>query len=180
MLTLVAAAVPKHAFAQDARRIEVAGGYSYMQDYDGEATFPRGWFASIAADVAGPVAIVGEATGNYKSMGGLDIDLSMNSHTFMAGPRLFWRSDRVEPYVQMLFGVARMATTYELPEESLSTARSNFAMSPGAGIDIPFSERGALRVGAAVRFIRAETFTATGSEPFTFREFQFVAGVVLR
>ena len=99
---------------------ELAGGYSLMRDYDGDATFPGGWFASVAADVAGPLAVVGDASGSYKSMGGLDVNLSTNIHTFMGGPRLAWRASRVEPYVQMLFGVARFSTTYTLSEERLS------------------------------------------------------------
>ena len=177
---VLALAVPRHAAAQDERRVEVAGGYSLMRDDDGDATFPLGWFASVAADVAGPLALVGEASGSYKSMGGLDINVSTNIHTFMGGPRLTWRASRVAPYVQMLFGGARFSTTFTLPEERLSDAQNYFAMAPGGGIDIPFSGRGAVRVGANIRWIRAEQYTTNGPEPFTFREFQFITGVVIR
>jgi hypothetical protein len=173
-------AAPGYSAAQDERRVELAAGYSAMRDYEGEATFPRGWFASVATDVAGPLALVGDASGSYKSMGGLDIDISMNIHTFMGGPRVVWRTSRVSPYGQMLFGVARFATTFTLPEESLSDAQNYFTMAPGGGIDVRFSDRGAIRIGASMRFIRAETFTPSGSEPITFREFQFIAGIVIR
>jgi hypothetical protein len=98
----------------------------------------------------------------------------------MGGPRFAWRTGRVAPYVQMLCGIARFATTYTLPEERLSDAQSHFAMAPGGGLDVRFSDRGAIRVGSSLRFIRAETFTPTGSEPFTFRELQFITGVVFR
>ena len=178
-LTLTVAA-PKQAAAQDPGRVEVAGGYSFMRDYDGNATFPRGWFGSLALDLAGPIALAGEASGSYKSMGGLDVDLSVSSHTLMGGPRYTRRAYRVMPYAQMLFGLARTATTFDLPGERLAAARNNFAMAPGGGVDVRFSHRGAIRVGAAVRFIRSETSTPSGSEPFTFREFQFIAGLVFR
>ena len=56
VLTLVAA--PKFAVAQDQGRIEVAGGYFMMDDYDSDMTFPGGWFGSLGVDVAGPVAAV--------------------------------------------------------------------------------------------------------------------------
>lgn len=177
---LATVAVSTSAAAQDDRRVELAAGYSVMRDYDGDATFPRGWFASVAADVAGPLALAGEASGSYKSMGGLDVEVSVNIHTFLGGPRFRWRTGGVTPYAQMLFGVSRFATTYTLPDETLSDGRNDFAMAPGVGIDLPFSERGAIRVGASMRFIRTETFTPTGPEPFTFREFQFIAGVVIR
>jgi hypothetical protein len=177
---VLAVALPRHANAQNEQRVELAGGYSLMRDYDGDATFPGGWFAAVAAAVAGPLALVGDASGSYKSMGGLDVNLSTNIHTFMGGPRLAWRASRVEPYVQMLFGVARFSTTYTLPEDRLSDAQNYFAMAPGGGIDIPFSGRAAVRLGASIRLIRSETSTATGSEPFTYREFQFITGVAIR
>ena len=176
----LAVAVPGYSAAQDGGRVEFGGGYAAMRDYDGDATFPRGWFASVAVDLVGPLAVAGEASGSYKSMGGLDIDLSTDIHSVMGGPRLVWRGDRVSPYVQTLFGVARFATTYTLPDETLSDARNYFAIAPGGGIDLPFSERAAIRIGASMRFIQSETFTSTGSEPFTFREFQFITGVVFR
>ena len=67
------AAATRRAIYQ--RKVESAGGYSLMRDYDGDATFPGGWFASVAADVAGPLAVVGDASGSYKSMGGLGMSL---------------------------------------------------------------------------------------------------------
>lgn len=176
----VVVAAPRHAAAQDERRVEFAGGYSLMRDYDGDVTFPRGWFASVAADIAGPLALVGDVSGSYKSMGGLDIEMSLKNHTFLGGPRLAWRANRVWPYVQMLFGATRFSTTYTLPGERLSDAQNHFALVPGGGIDIPFSSRGAIRVGANFRLIRSETYTPTGSEPFTYREFQFITGFVIR
>jgi hypothetical protein len=176
----LSAALPGVAAAQDERRVEVAGGYSFMRDYDGDASFPRGWFASVGADVVGPVDAVGEASGSYKSMGGLDVNISVNVHTFLGGPRVQWQTGRVAPYGQMLFGVARMATTFDVPGETLSAARNYFTMAPGGGLDIQFSERGALRLGASLRLIRTETFTPAGSEPYTFKEFQFIAGVAFR
>lgn len=178
IMLILAAAVPARAVAQE--RVDIAAGYSYMRDYDGDVTFPRGWFASIGADIAGPVGVVGDVSGSYKSMGGLDVDLSVSVHTVTGGPRMIWRSDRVAPYVQVLFGLARTATTFELPDETLSASQNNFVMVPGGGLDIRVSERSALRFGANLRLIRSETTTPTGTEPFTFKEFQFLAGIVVR
>jgi hypothetical protein len=114
-------------------------------------------------------------------MDGLDVALSVSSHAFMGGPRfVFLRTDRVAPYAQMLFGIARTAAVYELPEETLSAAQNNFAMAPGGGIDIRFSERAAVRLGANIRLIRSKTFTLMGPEPYTVREFLFIAGIVFR
>jgi hypothetical protein len=154
---MLATAFAAPARAQDASRAEASAGYSSMRDYDGNATFPRGWFASLGADVAGPLAVVGDVSGSYK-----------------------WRAHRVAPYAQMLFGIARTATTFRLSEATLSDARHNFAIAPGGGIDVQLSRRAAARVGTSLRLIRSEMGTPTGSEPFTFRELQLIAGVVVR
>ena len=45
ILLALATGLPGTASAQDEKKVEVAGGYSYMRDYDGDASFPRGWFA---------------------------------------------------------------------------------------------------------------------------------------
>jgi hypothetical protein len=58
-------------------------------------------------------------------------------------------------------------------------AQNNFAMAPGGGVDLRFSDRAAIRVGASIRFIRADRFLP-GSERYTFKQFQFITGVVFR
>jgi hypothetical protein len=180
-LVLTVALAPRPAaWAQDSGRVEVAGGYSWLRDYEGVATFPRGWFASVASDMKGPLALVGEASGSYKSMGGLDIELSLGIHTFMGGPRVVRHGGRLHPYAQMLFGISRMATRYTLPDETLSAARHHLAMAPGGGLDVSISERAAVRVGTSLRLIRAEQSTPTGSERFNYRELQVLAGIVVR
>jgi hypothetical protein len=67
-----------------------------------------------------------------------------------------------------------------VPEETLSMSEKYFAMAPGGGIDVRFSDPGAFRVGASFRMIRAETSSATAIEPFYFKEFQVIAGIVFR
>jgi hypothetical protein len=52
-------------------------------------------------------------------------------------------------------------------------------MAPGGGVDLRFSDRAAIRVGASIRFIRADRFLP-GSERYTFKQFQFITGVVFR
>ena len=163
----------------------MAGGYALMNDRDADLTFPRGWFGSLAVDVTGPFAVVGEASGTYKSMSvvesltELDVDFSASSHTFMGGPRVTWRPGRLAPYAQVLFGLSRIASSLDLSEGTATAAQNNFAMAPGGGVDLRFSDRGALRVGGSVRFIRADRFLP-GSERYTFHEFVFITGVVFR
>lgn len=79
----------------------------------------------------------------------------------------------------MLFGLSRIASSMDFPTGTLTAAQNNFAMAPGGGVDIRFSDRGAIRAGASLRAIRADRFMP-GSERYTFYEFQVIAGVVFR
>jgi len=97
----------------------------------------------------------------------------------MGGPRLQWQAGRVAPYAQMLFGLARIASSMDFAGETFSAAQNNFGMAPGGGVDIRFSDRGAMRAGASLRAIRADRFM-DGSERYTYYEFQVIAGVVFR
>ena len=83
------------------------------------------------------------------------------------------------PYAQMLFGVSRLASSVDWTDGTIATAQNNFAMAPGGGVDMRFSDRAAIRVGASIRFIRADRFLAS-SERYTFNEFQFITGLVFR
>ena len=178
---LIIVATPHRVLAQSEGKIEVAGGYSFMRDYDGGASFPAGGglLRSVRmspARLASP-ATRAEATNRWADW---TVDLSMSIHTFMGGPRLALRTSRVTPRAEVLFGTARMATTFKLPGERLSDSRYHFAMHFGGGVDVQLTSRVAARVGANRRLIRSETFTPTGSEPFNDREFQFISGIVIR
>lgn len=184
VLALIAA--PTYGLAQDSGRIEVSGGYLLMRSHDDEMTFPRGWFGALAVDVVGPLAVVGEVSGSYKSisefdaLSGVGTDFSARNHAFMGGPRLTWRAGRVWPHAQMLFGLSRIASSVEWTNGvSSDGARNNFAMTPGGGVDVWFSNRAAARVGGSVRLIRGDRF-GPGSERYTFKEFQFITGIVFR
>jgi outer membrane protein with beta-barrel domain len=178
LLLTIASATP--ARAQYDSRADASVGYSAMRDYDGEVTFPRGWFATVGANVAGPVALIGDVSGSHKSMGGFNVNVGVRLYTFMGGARAQWHRGRLGPYAQMLVGVARMSTTFKLPDETLSDVRHHFAMSPGAGLDFQLTSRAAVRGGASLRLLRSEMATPVGSESFTFRELQAIAGVVIR
>ena len=175
-----ALALPPVAGAQNAGSVDAAAGYSWMSDYEGDVTFPRGWFASVGADVPGPIDVVGAASGSYKTMGGLDIKLSMSIHTLMGGPRVMWRAGRLAPHAQVLVGLSRITTRYTLPGETLSASQNHVVIGPGGGLDVTISDRAAIRVGTSLRVIRAEMSTPSGSEPVNYRELQILAGIVVR
>jgi len=55
--------------------------------------------------------------------------------TYLFGPRFNWRRSRVTPYVQFLFGGARLPGDTTM-DALASSDRNGFAMATGGGIDI--------------------------------------------
>ncbi len=159
---------------------EIAGGYSYMYDNDISESFPGGWFVSAAANLTNMFAVVGDVSGNYKSdstsSGGATATASLKVHTFQAGPRVMGRSGPISVFAQFLVGAATASAGVNASgggvNLSVSSSDTEFCYQPGAGVDIGFSEGAAIRLGANERFIHS-----TGN---TSKEFQFVAGLVLR
>src|SRR5262245_3822096 len=177
---LLVGAMPRVAAAQSASRVDAAGGYAWLRDHDGDVTFSRGWFASVGADVVGPLGIVGDISSSEKSQSGLDVELSVKIQTFMAGPRIAMHTRRVTPFAQMLFGTIRITSAYSLPGDYLSASQSYFATQLGGGVDVHLLSHIGVRLGAHYRLIRVDTTTLTGSQPLTYYQTQAFGGLVVR
>ena len=162
------------ANADDGPRADLAGGYSLIYAHDIKTTFPAGWFASAAVNVTNGFAIAGEVSGHYKSVDATNTSLRV--HTYLAGPRFVTGTGAARFFVQVLAGGAATSAGINVPSggTSLSAGASetDFCYMPAVGLDIGFNRETAMRIGAGERLI-----LSGGS---TFKEFQFVAGLVLR
>jgi opacity protein-like surface antigen len=138
------AVLARPAAAQDAPRAEIGAGYSAMRDSDAEAWFPVGWVADVAVNPFSWLGLVAEAGGHYKTIDfdGFDVDLQV--HTVMGGARLTVRGNRrVRPFGQVLAGAAR---------ESFDGVSQNvFALQPGAGVNLYFTDNVGARLQGDVR-----------------------------
>jgi hypothetical protein len=150
--------------------VDVAGGWAFLHEED--LNVPKGWFAAVAGDVNKWLGIVGQVSGNYKTVTELGIDVDTNIHIFGAGPRFSGTQNaKLTPYGQVLFGVARVnASVPNVPGADFS--ETDFAVQPGAGIDITPNGRVGVRLQVAGTFIR--------TEEETLRELQFMVGIVFR
>ena len=160
------------AVAQDAPRVDVAGGYAYLHESD--LSVPAGWFAAVGGNINQWLGIVGAVSGHYKSATESGIDVHTSLHTFVAGPRFAAHANpAVTPYAQLLFGGARVSASVNVPGiASGSDSQNGFDFQPGAGVDITASRSVAVRLGLNADYIR--------SDGETNKEFQFIAGVVIR
>jgi outer membrane protein with beta-barrel domain len=152
LLVVCALCVGILAFAVPARAqgLEVSAGYNYLHiDTDDEeedlANLPLGWYADVAANVTSMFGVVGQITGNYKTIdvgGGFDVDTKI--HTFMGGVRAGGGTSNVRPFGQVLFGVAN-------------------AKFSGAGFD-DSSTDGALQLGAGVNVMSGAVGVRLGGD----------------
>jgi hypothetical protein len=199
-LTLVVSAV---ASAQDVPRLEVFGGYSYVQTRgyiadefvpgSGSGEFPpigsKGWTGSVAVNATQWLAVVAEASGLHADLtwnsGGTPSTLSMHDHSYLFGPRFTYRSGRWSIFVHALFGEAHASTVLSAPEVlvPLGFVETKAAIGMGTGVDFTAYTRRRHRTDAgqqlAIRLGQIDwlrtNFTASHQN-----NFRLSAGLVFR
>jgi opacity protein-like surface antigen len=142
-------------------KVELFLGYSFLRNVPTSAgnrlAYLHGGSTSLALNVNRHLGLVADFGGSHANRfgpnappaGGI-VDASGNVFTYMFGPRLSFRHDRVTPFVQALFGGVH-ATDVKisgcsgigcspLPSENA------FAMTAGGGLDITLRRHVALRL----------------------------------
>jgi hypothetical protein len=171
--------IPIVATAQEYPRVEAFGGYSYFRA-NPEGYNLNGWNASVAGNITPWFGIVGDFSGHYgspKEFGFRIPYVGINSHTFMAGPKLSARLGAVTPFAHFLIGAAR-ASTGSL---GLSVSDTALAAAVGGGVDIKVNSWLAIRAAQADYLMtRFRTFPEDVFSRFEQRQnnFRFSAGIV--
>jgi Outer membrane protein beta-barrel domain len=125
------------ASAQQAPRVDVSTGYSFLRLGGSGGTSQQGGSISIAGNLNHWLGIVGDF-GGYHS---LPFGVRLNTYTTLLGPRFSLRTGRVTPFVQTLFGGAHMSASVN----GISAGKTSFAINAGGGIDLRLSHHLALR-----------------------------------
>lgn len=128
--------------AQDVPKAEVFGGYSYLRFNPGGGTSfnNNGWNASLTGNLNKWLGFTGDFGGTYN---GLATGVNSNLHTYMFGPKLTYRRDKIAPYVHVLFGGAHSSLTAAGFGSSSSNA---FSFATGGGVDYKVKDRISLRL----------------------------------
>ena len=134
------------AAAQDTPKAEVSVGYNWFTakasgDEEWEK-FPKGWYADVAGNISDTLSIVGQVTGNYKTIE--DEDFKLTVHTFMGGLR-GGSPGRVRGFGQVLVGGVSVKAEDELFD--LEETETNFGLQIGGGVNVLGSGGVGLRVG---------------------------------
>src|SRR5690349_5841316 len=110
----LALSAPRRAAAQPPAPLplEAYAGYSYLRDPENsilavtadDDSFRVGWMAGIARQLSAHFAVVGEASGHYKTRTTFDEDVRLSFHAFLGGARASMAFGRFEEFAQALGG----------------------------------------------------------------------------
>ena len=164
-------AVP--VMAQDAPRVEVSAGYNFLhidveEDEEDLANLPVGWYADLAGNITSMIGVVGQITGNYKTVDAGPFEADASIHTFMGGIRAGGGASNVRPFGQVLFGAVN--SKFSSDDFDLDESSTDAALQLGAGVNVMSAGGVGLRLGAD--YIRAFT------EDEGTNAFRFAVGVV--
>lgn len=102
------------------------GGYQGLTLSGGSAVFAYNFNKTFSA-IADLGGYHNPVDGNYNP----------TTFTYMFGPRVSFRRSRITPYVQSLFGGARLSSSFVDPTTALAaTPRNGFAAAFGGGMDV--------------------------------------------
>jgi len=159
------------ALAQPVPKVEVSGGYQFLNFVVGgeHESMPKGWYFDAARNLNPTIGLVFQIGGNYKtfeqsaSAGGVTFRASadLKVHEFLGGVRLNARPRQqrpaLVPFGQVLVGGIHgsadvSATTTPAGQApvafNVSNSDTNFALQAGGGVNFGFTDRLGLRVGA--------------------------------
>ena len=153
-LFLAALFVPMILGAQDAPRVEVFGGYSYLRNssnnfngWEGQASFNFNRFLGVTADVDGHYRTVAQ----FAPLAGFSASANQRLYTFLFGPTATARFGKHDVYAHALFGGAHssLGAGVSLPIigtiSSGVTGATAFGMALGGGLDLGITDHIAIR-----------------------------------
>ncbi|MEJ2109194.1 MAG: outer membrane beta-barrel protein [Acidobacteriota bacterium] len=165
------------AIAEDARPIEIFGGYSYAQ-FNGANPGENldihlhGWNASLTININNWAGFVSDFGGVYRSVP--EYRQQFKIHSILFGPKFTARTGRVSPFAQILFGPANL-NVIDLRTDQEDYSSSDFSMSVGGGLDVRINDF------IAVRPAQVEYWGIRDGESGNFTyNFRYSGGIVFR
>jgi hypothetical protein len=124
---------------------EFSAGYNLLITED--ESIPVGWYADVAKKVSPSLGIVGQVTGNYKSIEEAGVTVDANLHSFMGGVR-FSGTSAASPFFQALVGAIRTGGSSDLLGFTVGASDTSAALQFGGGVNFGGSSSVGFRVGA--------------------------------
>lgn len=178
-LALGLAAICSPVFAQDAPRVEVFGGYSYLNiDTNGLTSrqSANGWEASVSGNFNRWFAVEGSVAGYYKTytvdldpLGLGIVDVDVHDYSYLAGPRINFRP----VFVHALIGGDHLTGS----ALGFSASQDSFAAAFGGGVEWKVAPQWAIR-GSGDYVITRHNIFGSAFQNFTQNNFRASVGVV--
>jgi hypothetical protein len=160
-LALAVALLARVAVAQSPDRVEVFGGFSYVTN-DFSLTSGnglKGWDASANFRIAPYVGFAADFSGYYPS----GCCGRNKVHTFLFGPQVSFRLNRVTPFAHFLMGSANLSMA--APGAFALASYRAFTYAAGGGVDFSLTRRLALRGQGDWLHTGFQTWDSQGSDP---------------
>ena len=147
--------------------------YTFLRDAEADQSFARGATIAATRRVRGWLAATAEIavsadSMDYSASGGGIYDFRYES--IQAGPRVARPSGPARPYVELLAGATRWRIRERFLDRTGWEAATDFSLQPGVGVDVFFSRRTALRLGADLRVLfRHESRFDTAYRTYLYR-----------
>lgn len=163
------------AVAQDVPATEVFGGYSFFRcDVDSPASCNlNGWNAGVSFNVSNNWSGVVDISGHYGYIDNFSEAFTwfdVKSHNFLFGPRYTFRTGKIAPFAQALFGINHVNPESDYPN---ATVMNNLAIAVGGGFDYSISDR------ISVRPAQLDYVTTRYQSEFS-KDFRYSAGIVFK
>lgn len=120
------------ASAQETPIVEVFGGYSYMHvsvSGTNSTANLNGGSASVSYNPTSWLGLVGDFGGYHGGVNASGSGINGDIYTYLFGPKVTFRSGKLAPFIQTLYGGAHASAG------SVFGSESGFAMSMGGGVD---------------------------------------------
>lgn len=185
LITALTLALPIIAQAQEASRVQVFGGYSYMRlednNIDGQDRDLNGYNISGAITIfKKSIALKGDVSGHFGDLlTNVTPRTDLGQTLFLFGPQFTLRkSERIQPFAHALFGVARVKLENDaIPGDITDTG---FAFAIGGGVDIKaLSSKIAVRMIQA-DFVRTKLDLTSSGDSTSSNNIRISTGIVLR
>ena len=154
------------AHAQETPRVELFGGYNYLDGYaqSTNVSVPLGFASDIAVNVNHWFGVEGDISYNAKSVSGVTVGVL----TFAGGPRFSMRGNKTEFYVHALIGDTQVGAGFGY---GISGSVNALSYGGGVGLNIKVANHVMIRafevdylnarfnnlIGSSVNLLKANT-----------------------
>lgn len=140
--------------AQEVPKVEVFGGYSYLNlDTSGRSDRLNfnGFDTNVTLNVNRHWGVEGDFAGHFQGhcdqAFAITPDVLCKDLSYMVGPKLSFRTGRINPFTHVLFGGDTFAVSNSAGDFTFSTTQTRWAMAAGGGMDFTVTPRISVRAG---------------------------------